>query len=183
MIEIYQFVTVDGISYEYLGTGSTTLPSLPNLLPATPLTVSYDSQYSNFTFSAGPVEVTASFLSPVLPKDYCRTSIPLSYLNTSMRSTDNFSHSVQFYSDVDASWVAYESNVTTQWQFYDGSALANGSVNSTGQATSSIYSWYSLEWKERSNLADAHQVHQLGNALRIRGRERCKDLTLAILIC
>ena len=140
--EIYQIVTVDGISYEYLGTGSTTLPSLTKLKPAIPLTVSYDSQYSNFTFSAGPVEVTASFLSSVLPKDYCRTSIPLSYLNTSIRSMDNLSHSVRFYSDVDASWVAYESNVTTQWQFYEGSALANGSVNATSEDSSSIYSWY-----------------------------------------
>ena len=141
--ELGQIVTVDGISYEYLGIGSTTLPSLANLKPAVPSTVSYDSQYSNFTFNAGPVEVTASFLSSVLPKDYCRTSIPLSYLNTSVRSTDNFSHSVQFYSDVDASWVAFESNVTTQWQFYNGLTPANGSVNATGGDSSSIYSWYS----------------------------------------
>lgn len=117
------------------------MPSLPNLKPAVPLTVSYDSQYSNFTFSAGPVEVTASFLSSVLPKDYCRTSVPLSYLNTSVRSTDNTSHSVQFYSDVDASWVAFESNVTTQWQFYNGPSPANGSVNATSGDSSSIYSW------------------------------------------
>ena len=141
--ELGQIVTVDGISYEYLGIGSTTLPSLPNLKSAVPSTVSYDSQYSNFTFNAGPVEVTASFLSSVLPKDYCRTSIPLSYLNTSVRSTDNFSHSVQFYSDVDATWVAFESNVTTQWQFYNGLTPANGSVNATSGDSSSIYSWYS----------------------------------------
>lgn len=140
--EVYQIVTIDGICYGYLGTGSTTLPSLTNSKPAIPLTVSYDSQYSNFTFSAGPVEVTASFLSSVLPKDYCRTSIPLSYLNTSIRSMDTSSHIVQFYSDVDASWVAYESNVTTQWQFYEGSALINGSINATSQDSSSIYSWY-----------------------------------------
>ncbi|KAF6224395.1 hypothetical protein HO133_010972 [Letharia lupina] len=137
-------VTVDGTSYEYLGTGSSTLPTLPNLKPAIPLTVSYDSQYSNFTFGAGPMEITASFLSSVLPKDLCRTSIPLSYLTTSVRSTDNDSHSVQFYSDVNAAWVAYENNVTTQWTFYEGSTPANGSINATNQ--SSIYSWFvSLE--------------------------------------
>ena len=133
-------MTVDGTSYEYLGTGSSTLPTLPNLKPAVPLTVSYDSQYSNFTFSAGPMEITASFLSSVLPKDLCRTSIPLSYLNTSVKSTDNDTHNVQLYSDVNAAWVGYESNVTTQWTFYEGSTPVNGSINATN--ASSIYSWY-----------------------------------------
>lgn len=137
-----QIVTVDGISYEYLGTGSQALPSLPNLKPATPLTVSYGSQYSNFTFSAGPVEVTASFLSSVLPKDLCRTSIPLSYLTTSVRSTDNGTHDVKFYSDVNAAWVASESNATTKWSLYEGSNSINGTSNTTTGNSSSAYSWY-----------------------------------------
>ncbi|KAI4200341.1 MAG: hypothetical protein LQ350_003989 [Teloschistes chrysophthalmus] len=135
-------VTVDGISYEYLGMGSTTLPKLPNLQPAVPLTVSYDSQYSNFTFAAGPVEVTASFLSSVLPTDLCRTSIPLSYLTTSARSTDNKDHSIQFYSDVNAAWSAFESNVTIQWDLYEGSNAVTGGGNATEGGPSSIYSWF-----------------------------------------
>ena len=139
-------MTVDGTSYEYLGSGSTTLPTLPNLKPAVPLTVSYDSQYSNFTFSAGPVEITASFLSSVLPKDLCRTSIPLSYLTTSVKSTDNTNHSVQLYSDVNTAWVTYENNVTTQWTLYHGSTPVNGSVNSTD--SSSVYSWWVLSTRE-----------------------------------
>ncbi|KAL8727437.1 MAG: hypothetical protein Q9181_005714 [Wetmoreana brouardii] len=134
-------VTVDGISYEYLGTGSNTLPRLPNLRPAKPLAVSYDSQYSNFTFAAGPAEVTASFLSSVLPTDICRTSIPLSYLTTSVRSTDGANHNVQFYSDVNAAWAASENNVTIQWDLYEGSNVINGSGNATG-GPASIYSWF-----------------------------------------
>lgn len=134
-------VTVDGISYEYLGTGSTTLPRLPNLQPAKPLTVSYDSQYSNFTFAAGPVEITASFLSSVLPTDLCRTSIPLSYLTTSVQSTDDAEHHVSFYSDVNAAWAAFENNVTIEWDLYEGSNAINGSGNTTG-GSSSIYSWW-----------------------------------------
>ncbi|KAL8734315.1 MAG: hypothetical protein Q9166_001513 [cf. Caloplaca sp. 2 TL-2023] len=124
-------VTVDGISYEYLGTGSTTLPDLPNLQPARPLGVTYDSQYSNFTFAAGPVIITASFLSSVLPDDLCRTSIPLSYLTTSVQSTDNSTHDVQFYSDVNAAWVASESNLTVQWDLYEDSIPINGSLAGT----------------------------------------------------
>lgn len=133
-------VIVDGTAYEYLGTGSQSLPTLPNLQAAVPLTVSYDSQYSNFTFAAGPVEITASFLSSVLPKDICRTSIPLSYLTTTVRSTDNAPHAVQFYSDVNAAWIAYESNKTIEWNLYEGSNLVKINDNPT-RAPSSIYSW------------------------------------------
>ena len=136
-------MTVDGVSYEYLGTGSQALPSLPNLQTAAPMDVSYDSQYSNFTFAAGPVEVTASFLSAVIPKDICRTSIPLSYLTTSVQSTDGNAHSVQFYSDVNAQWIAYETNKTITWTLYEGANPVNGSGNATG-GPNSIYSWYDL---------------------------------------
>lgn len=133
-------ITVDGTSYEYLGTGSQSLPSLSNLQTAIPLHVSYDSQYSNFTFAAGAVEVTASFLSPVLPTDLCRTSIPLSYLSTSFHSSDNATHDVQLYSDVNAAWITYESNKTIEWTLYEGSNSVNGSANATG-GPSSVYSW------------------------------------------
>lgn len=131
---------MDGISYEYLGTGSSSLPVLPNLQTAVPLTVSYDSQYSNFTFGAGPVEITASFLSAVIPEDLCRTSIPLSYLEVSVASTDNATHAIQFYSDVNADWISYESNKTIEWSLYQGSNSINGSGNATG-GPSSIYTW------------------------------------------
>ena len=113
---------------------------MPNLKKATPLAVSYDSQYSNFTFAAGPVEITASFLSAVLPKDLCRTSIPLSYLTTSVSSTDGATHSVQFYSDLNGDWISYESNATIQWNLYEGSNPVNGSGAAKG-GSSSIYSW------------------------------------------
>lgn len=154
-------VTVDGISYEYLGTGSNSLPRIANLRPAKPLTVSYDSQYSNFTFAAGPVEVTASFLSPVLPRDLCRTSVPLSYLSTSIRSTDKSDHDVQFYSDVNAAWTAYESNVTTQWDFYQGPNIINGSSN-TASTPRSIYSWF-IHLQQAYEFAEEMDVALWGN--------------------
>jgi hypothetical protein len=76
------------------------LPVLKNLKKAVPLTVSYDSQYSNFTLAAGPVHVTAQFLSPVPPTDYCRISIPLSYFKTFWESSDGAAHDVQLYNDI-----------------------------------------------------------------------------------
>ena len=86
---------------------------------------------------AGPVRVLASFLSPVIPKDICRTSIPLTYLTVYAESTDGAAHDIQFYADLDASWVAYESNATVQWDLYQGTQAVNGTAN----GTSSVFSW------------------------------------------
>jgi len=142
-------VAVDGVSYEYLGVGSQVLPRLAHLKPAVPKEVSYDSQYSNFTFTAGSVEITASFLSAVTPKDNCRSSIPLSYLTTSVRSLDNKTHRVQFYSDINAAWVAFEGDKEIRWKMTQGSSPVNSTNrfrkgwNSTSSAAagSAVYSW------------------------------------------
>lgn len=153
-------ITVDGVSYEYLGTGSQSLPTLKNFKAAVPLAVSYDSQYSNFTFAAGPVEVIASFLSPVLPQDLCRTSIPLSYLQTSYRSTDGNNHNVQLYSDVNAAWISYESNKTIQWDLFQGPTPVNGSGNATSR--SSVYSWI-FELQQQYEFAEEFDFPSWGN--------------------
>ncbi|KAF2087351.1 DUF1793-domain-containing protein, partial [Saccharata proteae CBS 121410] len=130
-------ITVDGISYEWLGNGLSALPSVPQVKSATPLTVSYDSQYSNFTFQAGPVELTASFLSAVIPQDLCRTSIPLSYLEVSYRSTDNATHSVQIYNDVDDTWLNYDGSAAVDYGFFadQQTVTPNTTFNSDSEFT------------------------------------------------
>lgn len=144
-------VTVDGMSYEYLGIGSQCPPTPAKLRPAKPQTVSYDSQYSNFTFLAGPVTIEASFFSPVTPKDICRSSIPLSYLTISVKANDCEEHSVQFYSDVNAAWITPERNATVVGDLkVDGRdylPTATGfATRDTTDSTSTIFSWvYSLE--------------------------------------
>ncbi|KAH8901091.1 glutaminase GtaA [Thozetella sp. PMI_491] len=123
-------VVVDGTSYEYMGSGFKDFPGIPELKAAVPLEVRYDSQYSNFTFLAGPVQINAIFFSPVTPKDICRTSIPLSYLTTTVESLDGTPHSVQFYSDVNAGWISKESNKTIAWNIYHGAETADGPLHS-----------------------------------------------------
>jgi len=99
-------VTVDGTSYQWLGTAMKKLPAMEIFKEAEPLTVSYDSQYSNFTFMAGPAKIVARFLSPVIPQDLCRTSIPLSYLTVSVESLSGSSHNVSLYGNVNGNWLS-----------------------------------------------------------------------------
>lgn len=158
-------VKVDGISYEYLGTGSQSLPKLDNFQIATPQSVSYDSQYSNFTFLAGPVEIEASFFSPVTPRDICRSSIPLSYLTTSFKSVNGSTHDVQFYSDINAAWISYESNQTVLWDLYKSGQGYVQSVNGTGNATNSadaLYSWI-YQLAEPYTFGEEYDFPQWGN--------------------
>ena len=154
-------VNVDGISYEWLGTGSQTLPRLPNLLTALPLSVSYDSSYSNFTFACGPVELSAQFLSPVEPRDLCRTSIPLSYLSVSVRSTDSASHRVTLYTDVDGSWTGNDTDATLEWDLYAGGASVNAS-NAIIAGPSDLYSWV-ISLDQQYEFSEGNQFALWGN--------------------
>ncbi|KAK4507863.1 hypothetical protein PRZ48_001598 [Zasmidium cellare] len=108
-------ITVDGVSYEYLGDGFQAFPARTNLSRAIPSKVNYDSQWSNFTFIAGPVELMACFFSPVIPQDLCRTSIPLSYLYTEFHTLDGQAHSVKFYSDVNGAWIDPDGEHILNW--------------------------------------------------------------------
>ena len=135
-------VVVDGKAYEYLGIGSRALQGAPNIVSATPQTVSYDSQYSNFTFLAGPVKVTASFFSPVTPKDICRTSIPLSYLTTTAETTDGRKHSIQFYSDINAAWISRDGGKTIIWDLHrDPQAGKGAGAGNVSTSAGVLHSW------------------------------------------
>ncbi|KAJ7760336.1 hypothetical protein B0H14DRAFT_3096426 [Mycena olivaceomarginata] len=104
------FVRVDGISYTFLGTP----PLSP--YPVWELTSpKFTSTQSTFVLSAGPVDVTATFLSPVEPTDLVKQSIPLSYMHVSVASTDGATHSVQVYSDISGEWVSGASEWDIQW--------------------------------------------------------------------
>jgi len=133
-------VTVDVISYEWMGIGSRSLPQLPKFIPAVPISTSYDTSYSNFTFAAGPIELIASFFSLVIPQDLCRTSIPLSYLSVSVVSQDGGLHNVSLYTDVNGRWVTQPAAPLT-WNMYESGSPVNGSKVTESSTTDSLYTW------------------------------------------
>ncbi|KAJ6452366.1 DUF1793-domain-containing protein [Mycena vulgaris] len=105
------FVKVDGISYVFLGA-----PSVPATFSrATQKSSRFTSTQSIFVLSAGPVDLTVTFLSPVEPNDLVKQSIPFAYMAVSAASTDGRSHSVQVYSDISAEWVSGDNGLTVNW--------------------------------------------------------------------
>ncbi|ERT01200.1 hypothetical protein HMPREF1624_02442 [Sporothrix schenckii ATCC 58251] len=165
-------VAVDNVTYEYLGTGAQSLQRITGLEPARPQSVHYDAHYSNFTFLAGPVEITASFFSPVTPKDICRTAIPMSYLTTRVRVLDDKPHVIRVYSDVNDAWIRRQRGSPLVWDLTqdNGTPAINGSVageqsgggNETIGSASAPYTW-TLQQSVPYFMAEDSDMAQWGN--------------------
>ncbi|PPR07202.1 hypothetical protein CVT26_012635 [Gymnopilus dilepis] len=106
------FINVDGKSFSFLGA-----PSVPgaNFAKAVQKSSTFTSTQSIFVLSAGPVDVTVTFLSPVEPTDLVKQSIPFAYMAVSAKSTDGAAHSVQIYSDISAEWISGDNSLTANW--------------------------------------------------------------------
>jgi len=104
-------IRVDNATYTWMGDPK---PS-PNYVNQTAF--EYTSTRSIFTMSAGPVQMKITFLSGVTPDDLLRSSLPYTYMDVEMVSTDGGQHSVQLYSDISAEWVSGDRNAVAQWEY------------------------------------------------------------------
>jgi hypothetical protein len=50
----------------------------------------------------GVVQMNITFFSPITPNDLRRQSLPFSYMNVAVHSSDGNSHNVQLYADISA---------------------------------------------------------------------------------
>ncbi|KAJ7684039.1 hypothetical protein B0H17DRAFT_1073347 [Mycena rosella] len=106
------FVKVDGTAYTFLGAPAV---SGATFSKAVQKSSRFTSTQSIFVLSAGPVDLTVTFLSPVEPNDLVKQSIPFSYMSISAASTNGASHSIQIYSDISAEWVSGDDSLTVNW--------------------------------------------------------------------
>ncbi|KAH9943507.1 uncharacterized protein BXZ73DRAFT_97546 [Epithele typhae] len=116
------FIKVDGTAYSWMGA-----PSVPgaSFNKATQKSLKFTSTQSIFVMSAGPVDLTVTFLSPVEPDDLPTQSIPFSYVALSAAANDGGSHSVQVYADISAEWVTGDNSRTANWTITTGPILTH----------------------------------------------------------
>ncbi|KAJ3558367.1 hypothetical protein NM688_g972 [Phlebia brevispora] len=116
------YINVDGTSYNFLGA-----PSVPgtNALKASQKSLTFTATQSIFVMTAGPVDLTVSFLSPVEPDDLVKQSFPFSYLTLSASPNDGKSHSVQVYTDISAEWITGDNSLTANWSTTLGSVVTH----------------------------------------------------------
>lgn len=90
-------VRVDGSTYTWLGA-----PNVDSQL-ANQTAFEYTASKSIFTIDVeNKVEIKASFVSPLAPKDYSVQSVVASYLDVQVTSLDGSDHDVQLYTDISA---------------------------------------------------------------------------------
>ncbi|KAI0793186.1 hypothetical protein C8Q75DRAFT_804004 [Abortiporus biennis] len=102
-------VRVDGQYFEWFGswipTSNTTNSTGAQLTPTR----------STFFLQAGPMNFTATFLSPIEPEDPVKQSLPFSYLSFEAVSTDGAGHNVQVYTDISAEWMSSNLSNIVNW--------------------------------------------------------------------
>ncbi|KAF8885594.1 hypothetical protein BD779DRAFT_1646537 [Infundibulicybe gibba] len=106
------FIRIDGVTWEWLGNspGNKTTLVKAEITPTRTI----------LTLTAGPMQLEATFLSPVEPTDLVRQSFPFIYMSLTAKATDGASHSVQVYSDISAEWVSGDSGNTVNWSTTPG---------------------------------------------------------------
>ncbi|KAF8300411.1 DUF1793-domain-containing protein [Clavulina sp. PMI_390] len=114
------YVRVDGTTYTILGA-----PSVSGATLATQTSLKITSTTSTFVLTAGPVTVTATFLSPIEPTDFLRGSLPFSYLSITTKATDGNSHLIQVYADTSGEWVSTDNTQTVNWSTNVGTVVAH----------------------------------------------------------
>ncbi|KAJ8475297.1 hypothetical protein ONZ51_g6647 [Trametes cubensis] len=116
------FAKVDGVAYNWLGD-----PGIPgvNFTKTTQKSFEFTSTQSIFVMTAGPVDLTITFLSPVEPSNLVNQSFPFSYLSVSAASNDGNDHSVQVYADISAEWVSGDDSLQVQWTTSTGATIAH----------------------------------------------------------
>ncbi|EIW62026.1 DUF1793-domain-containing protein [Trametes versicolor FP-101664 SS1] len=116
------FAKVDGVTFNWLGTPAVAGTTFNK---ATQKSLQFTSTQSIFVMTAGPVDLTVTFLSPVEPSDPVNQSLPLSYYSVSAASNDGKAHSVQIYTDISAEWVTGDNSLTANWTTTTGSVLTH----------------------------------------------------------
>ncbi|PCH41119.1 DUF1793-domain-containing protein [Wolfiporia cocos MD-104 SS10] len=106
------FINVDGTSYNFLG-----VPSVPSttFTKAVQTDLTITSTQSTFSMTAGPVDLTVQFLSPIEPGDLVNLSLPFSYVALTAVPNDGKSHSVQLYTDISGEWLSADDSMTINW--------------------------------------------------------------------
>nr|GAT54330.1 predicted protein [Mycena chlorophos] len=151
---------VDGKAYTWMGVPSVSGSSFSQ---ATQKSVNITSTQSIFVLSAGGVDITATFLSPVEPTDLVKQSFPFSYLSVSAASNDGGSHSVSVYVDISGEWLSGSNIWTATWQTTQG-AINTHQVQLKSQAEfeeiSDVSQYGSIYWSTQKTSGTTIQTGQ-----------------------
>ncbi|EPQ55448.1 DUF1793-domain-containing protein [Gloeophyllum trabeum ATCC 11539] len=113
------YVRVDGTPYTFMGIPAGTSP-----VPAKAIqkSLNWTATQSTFVLSAGGVDLTATFLSPITPTKLVNQSFPFSYLALSAAPNDGKPHTVQVYTDITGEWLTSNASLVANWSTSAGAS-------------------------------------------------------------
>jgi hypothetical protein len=138
---------------------------------ATQTSLQVTATRSIFTLTAGGVELTAEWLSPIEPGDLKRESVPMSLLTVSVQATDGNTHDVQLYADITGEWASSDETATVTWQAAKTASNRYWSVQLETQQplteNEQMAQWGTAIW---GTSRDARLTYQSGSASAVRRR-------------
>jgi Domain of unknown function (DUF5127)/Domain of unknown function (DUF4965) len=120
-------IRVDGTTYEWMGAASGG-GSPPVSHVAKQNSVTTTPTQTVFSLTAGPVNISVTFLSPVEYNDIQRQSIPLSLVFVTAESNDGKSHAVQVYSDITGEWATGDLSQVVTWNISNSNGMKTWTI-------------------------------------------------------
>ncbi len=103
---------IDGKAYRFSGMTPNNIPAMEQIgLRVTPTR-------SVYRFSAAGIEMSVTFMSPVLPDDLDLLTRPVSYVTFDVRSIDGKPHEAGIYFDVTGEWAVNSPDQKVRWNRY-----------------------------------------------------------------
>jgi hypothetical protein len=160
---LFGVLRVDGVAYRFLG-GSEWLRQSANQKAC-----QVHATRTDYQFHCGPVELTVSFVTPLLLDDPDLLSRPLTYLRCTARALDAQPHQVSLYLDMTGEWAV---NQPHEWVFWGHEARDGLEI-------------LSIRSKAQRVLAEAgdHRRIEWGTAFLAVRSERAQAVTGDIDIC
>ena len=103
------YATIDGHAYRFMGPWPHDVPAMQQArLEVTPTRSVYE-------FTAAGINLSATFLSPLLPGDPDLMSRPTTHLTLTVTSADGAEHAVKLYCDASAEWAVNTPDQKVRW--------------------------------------------------------------------
>ena len=120
-------IRIDGKAYRYMGPQPDAAPAMKQTdLEVTPTRTTY-------RMTGGGIDLTLTFLSPLLPRNLEVLSRPVTYVTWQAKSSDGRSHQVALYADYTGEWAVNTPDQKINWTRAAGGDLTIGRCGTLDQ--------------------------------------------------
>jgi len=163
---LYGVLRVDGVAYRFMG-GPEWLAQA-----ADQVGLRVGATRTQYVFTCGPVELAATFTTPLLPDDLELLSRPVTYLTLHVRALDAAAHRVSAYLDMTGEWAVNLPHERVTWALHEEGGVAAAAFRSELQRVLPASGDHRrIEWGTAFLAGPAGAVHAI-----IGDIDQCRDV-------